>query len=58
MGNSQVFPNIIQQAEVLSVPVLAIPVLIILILMVFWLIRVLLTNTYKTSQKVAYEAIS
>jgi hypothetical protein len=41
IGNPQVFPEYLQQAEVLAMPVLTFPVLAILVLTVFWLVKVL-----------------
>lgn len=41
IGNPQVFPEYLQQADVLAIPMLTFPVLVILVLTVFWLIKVL-----------------
>jgi len=57
MGNPQVFPIILQQAKILSVPILAMPVIIIIILMLFWLIKVLFTKRYKNTKQVAHGAM-
>lgn len=46
LGNPQVFPTFIREAQLLNVPV---P--LVIVLLVFWLIRVLFTNWYAQSQK-------
>lgn len=44
LGNPQVFPEALQQAQLLSIPLLVIPVIILLALMFCWLIKVLFSK--------------
>lgn len=50
LGQAQVFPDAVREAQVFSVSVLALPKYVVLVLMIFWLSRTLVPNWYKKAK--------
>jgi hypothetical protein len=50
LGQAQVFPDAVREAQVFSVSVLALPKYVAFVLMIFWLSRTLVPNWYKKAK--------